>query len=224
LHVIKQLLEDGHFVRGTVRNLKDEKKTAPIKRLASKNPAQLELVEAELSNADSWQAAVKDMQIVIHVASPFPAAEPEDEQSVIKPAVDGTLNVLRAAAAESKIKRVVVTSSGLAVFGYNWESKTYSEDDWPQADVQPSAYCKSKIIAERAAWDFVEDKKKKNEPCFELSVVNPVLVLGPILSEVYGTSSEWFLNVFQNKQDKVSNMSYPCCDVRDVATAVSLSF
>jgi hypothetical protein len=50
-------------------------------------------------------------------------------------------------------------------------------------------------------------------------VVNPVLVLGPILSEIYGTSSEYFLGVFQNKTDKVSNMSYPCCDVRDVATA-----
>ena len=58
--------------------------------------------------------AVKDMEIVIHVASPFPSGEPEDQQTVIKPAVDGTLNVLRACAAtDSKVKRVVVTSSGI---------------------------------------------------------------------------------------------------------------
>ena len=73
------------------------------------------------------------MEIVLHVASPFPAGilvshiliinfwinknvkqgEPEDPQTIIKPAVDGTLNVLRACAAPgSKVKRVVVTSSG----------------------------------------------------------------------------------------------------------------
>lgn len=108
----------------------------------------------------------------------------------------------------------------MAVFGYNWEPKTYTESDWPDVESQPSAYCKSKILAERAAWDFVEEKKKNKEPVFELSVINPVLVLGPLLSEVYGASAEWFLNVFDNKGDKVSNMSYPCCDVRDVALAV----
>ncbi len=55
------------------------------------DPAQLELVEADLDNESSWPAAVKDIDIVIHVASPFPLANPQDEQSVIKPAVDGTL-------------------------------------------------------------------------------------------------------------------------------------
>ena len=64
------------------------------------------------------------MEIIIHVASPFPAYEPKHEQSVINPAVDGTLNVLRTAATGPNVKRVVVTSSGLAVFGYNWEAKT----------------------------------------------------------------------------------------------------
>lgn len=106
------------------------------------------------------------------------------------------------------------------MFGYNWEAKTYTENDWADAESQPSAYCKSKIIAEHAAWDFVEEKKKNKEPVFELSVVNPVLVLGPLLSETYGASAEWFLSVLQNKGDKVSNMAYPCCDVRDVALAV----
>lgn len=86
-------------------------------------------------------------------------------------------------------------------------------------DKEKAAYCKSKILAEKAAWQFVEEKQKNNEPIFELSVVNPVLVLGPILSEIYGTSAEYFMAVFQNKTDKVSNMSYPCCDVRDVAAA-----
>ncbi len=119
------------------------------------------------------------------------------------------------------VKRVVVTSSGYAIFGEVLEDKTYSENDWPDINRQQTAYCKSKILAEKAAWDFVEEKKKNNESIFELSVVNPTLVLGPILSNIYGTSAEYFLSVFQNKTNFVANMSIPCCDVRNVAEAVS---
>lgn len=219
LHVVDQLLKDGHKVRGTIRSLKDEKKVQPIRKLAL-DPTQLELVEADLDNESSWPAAVKDIDIVIHVASPFPLANPQDEQSVIKPAVDGTLFVLRACAVPgSTVKRVVVTSSGYSVFGENLEEKTYTEKDWADVNSQKSAYAKSKILAERSAWDFVEEKKKKDEPVFELSVINPVLVLGPILTEAYGSSAQLFLNVFQNPNEKVTNYPVFCCDVRDVALA-----
>ncbi len=96
LHVIDLLLREGHKVRGTVRNVNDEQKMVPIKKLAAKNPAQLELVEADCLNADSWKDVVKDIDIVLHVASPFPLSEPENEDDVIKPAIEGTLNVMKA--------------------------------------------------------------------------------------------------------------------------------
>lgn len=214
MHVINILLKDGHMVRSTVRSLKDEKKIEPIKKLAHNSKHPLELVEADLLNAASWESAVKDMDYVLHVASPLPVETVTDEQLVIKPAVEGTLNVLNAAFNEKKVKRVVVTSSGLAIFGFSWENKVYSEADWASADKMPTAYGKSKVLAERAAWDFVEEKKKLNQKCFELAVVHPVLVLGPTLSPTVGSSVNHFLGILNNTKGKVPSMSYPCCDVR----------
>ena len=40
------------------------------------------------------------------------------------------------------------------------------------------AYGKSKVFAEKAVWNFVEEKKKNNEPCFEVACIHPVFVLG----------------------------------------------
>ena len=121
----------------------------------------------------------------------------------------------------TKVKRVVVTSSCYAVFGEAMEPKLYTESDWGDLSICKSAYCKSKILAEKAAWDFVEEKKKNNEACYELAVVNPSLVFGPILSKVYGTSCEYFLQTFKNKTEPVPGMALPCCDVRDVALVVN---
>ena len=129
LHVVDQLLKEGHFVRGTVRSVKDEKKTEPIRNLANNTKGKLELVEADLMDANSWTKAVENIDYILHVASPLPLANPSNEDEVIKPAVEGTLNVLRAALGTS-VKRIVVTSSGLAITGYNYEDKIYSEKDW----------------------------------------------------------------------------------------------
>jgi nucleoside-diphosphate-sugar epimerase len=65
---------------------------------------------------------VKDCKYVLHVASPFPLATPSDPDDLIKPALEGTLSVLRACAEQPSIKRVVVTSSVLAVYGNKFES------------------------------------------------------------------------------------------------------
>ena len=63
-------------------------------------------------------SAVKDCTYVLHVASPFPASNPTDEMEVIKPAVEGTKNVLEACAAtKGAVKRVVFTSSLVAIYG-----------------------------------------------------------------------------------------------------------
>ena len=95
MHVVDILLKEGHKVRGTIRSLASEEKNAPIKKLAV-NPEKLELVEADLLNADSWKEAVKDIDVVFHVASPFPLFGVDvNEEDIVKPAVDGTLNVLK---------------------------------------------------------------------------------------------------------------------------------
>lgn len=60
--------------------------------------------------------AVKDCDYVIHVASPFPNAAPKSEDEVVIPAVEGTKNVLEACAKSGTVKRVVITSSVVAIY------------------------------------------------------------------------------------------------------------
>jgi dihydroflavonol-4-reductase len=128
-------------------------------------------------NPNSWTNAVKDIDIVLHIASPLPIAPPTDENDVIRPALEGTLNVLNVAF-NANVKRFVYTSSGLTLMSYGYEKGTYSEEDWIDSNDAKTAYQKSKILTERAVWNFVNEKKKINQKCFDLAVVVPVFVLG----------------------------------------------
>ena len=136
-NIIKILLEEGYKVRGTVRSLKDEKKVLPLRSLAKNTKYELELCEADLMNEESWLNAVKGCTYVIHTASPVPNYVPSDENEIIKPAVNGTLFVLKACVQEGTlVKRVVLTSSVAAIAGDDFKNgKVYSEKDFSLASV-----------------------------------------------------------------------------------------
>eukprot|EP00352_Strombidinopsis_acuminata_P008389 CAMPEP_0176360066 /NCGR_PEP_ID=MMETSP0126-20121128/16850_1 /TAXON_ID=141414 ORGANISM="Strombidinopsis acuminatum, Strain SPMC142" /NCGR_SAMPLE_ID=MMETSP0126 /ASSEMBLY_ACC=CAM_ASM_000229 /LENGTH=94 /DNA_ID=CAMNT_0017715199 /DNA_START=164 /DNA_END=448 /DNA_ORIENTATION=+ len=76
---------------------------------------QVELVNADLLNAESLMNAAEGCEYIVHTASPFPLVEPKDENELIKPAVDGTMAVMEAAR-KHKVKRVVITSSVASIF------------------------------------------------------------------------------------------------------------
>ena len=194
----------------------------PLLELAPDAKYPLKLVEADLSKADSWAKAVNRCTYVYHVASPF-IINVTDEAAIIHTAVEGTTNVLQACADAGTIKRVVVTSSVAAVscglIG-NPEKPLnyiYTEKDWsPEAACAP--YEKSKLKAEQAAWDFIKklDAKKR----FELAVVNPAYVQGPLLSASSGEGSKEFCDrLLNNKMPALPDISFPVVDVRDVAAA-----
>ena len=220
LHTIRLLLTDGYRVRATVRSLADPKKLAAIEAL--KNgiaDASLELVEANLLDESCWEAVIQGCDYVLHMASPFPAANPKHEDELIKPAVDGTLNVLRACSAAS-VKRVVLTSSIASIStGHDAppNGKAFTEHDWTLVDKVNMIYEKSKTLAEKAAWDYVgaleEDKK------FELCVINPALVFGPLLSDSYSTSVEIAKRMLGKEMPLLPRLSFSVVDVRDVAAA-----
>ena len=216
-HIVKQLLARGDVrVRGTVRSLKDEKKAQLLRDLVPDARYPLELVEAELLNEESWKEAVKGCSHVYHVASPFPAAQPRDENDLIRPAVEGTLNVLKACSEDGNVKRVVLTSSIAAVSnGLNGENgKEYTEADWSnEADCAP--YEKSKLKAERAAWDFVEKLEEGKK--FELAVINPSAVIGPFAYPANSTSVGIIVTILGNKMPALPHLYMPLVDVRDVA-------
>ena len=220
-HLIQQLLKQGRFrVRGTVRNLSNESKIEPLKKLVPDAKYPLELVQADLKEAVDWVAAVKGCSYVFHVASPFPAKIPRDENTLIQPAVDGTLNVLRACSDAGCVKRVVLTSSIAAVSsgmnGNGNSEQVYSEQDW-SVEQNCSPYEKSKLRAELAAWTFVRSLEESKR--FELAVVNPGVVIGPLLTTTGGdTSVQSILQLFI-KSVGVPNINWPLVDVRDVAAA-----
>lgn len=220
MHVVKQLVDTGEYiVRGTVRSLANEKKVKPLKDLSPENAKYpIELVEADLTKKETWPDAVKDCTYVIHVASPFPLDSPVDEMEVIRPAVEGTTNVLEACAnTKGGVKRVVLTSSCAAVYaGRLHEEKVFTEDDWSDEE-RCIPYEKSKLRAEKAAWELV--KNLPDDEKFELAVINPGFILGPVLHGSNCTSMEFHRRFLQHEMPAVPKMCLGCCDVRDVAEA-----
>lgn len=94
----------------------------------------------------------------------------------------------------------------------------FNEKDWPElANTRP--YSKSKTLAERAAWNFINEKKKNNEPCFELAVINPGYIMGPLLHDSDCTSMEVIKKLLERQVPLLPNLNFCTCDVRDVATA-----
>jgi len=211
-HIILALLKEGYRVRTTVRSVKDEKKYSHLFSLTPNAKECIEIVEADLHNKNSWLAATKGCDFVIHTASPFPPTLPKDENEVIKPAVDGTLNVLNACLANN-VRKVVLTSSIAAVIIGN-ENTYCTEDDWSIAKVC-APYEKSKLLAEQAAWEFYKTNKGK----IELTVICPGLLWGPILHKNNFTSGDIVQLIMKGQLPAIPNISFPIADVRDAALA-----
>lgn len=212
-HCIIELLNHGYEVRGTVRDMSRTDKLRATLAKHSNHADKIELVEADLLDADSWVAAAAGCESVLHVASPLPVIQPKDPDEVVRPARDGTINVLTAARAQG-VRRVVLTSSTAAVMSSARTSGHYTADDWTDLDrTDLSPYIRSKTIAELAAWD---DVKTHGTP--ELAAVNPGLVLGPALEADYGSSLEVLVKLMHGDFPLLPRLSWECVDVRDVAS------
>lgn len=214
-HCVLQLLQAGYQVRTTVRSLDREGDLRGMIREGGVEAGdRLEVIETNLLEDEGWDEAVADCDFVLHVASPFPSGQPEDEMDLIRPARQGTLRVLRAAREEG-VKRVVVTSSVAAVaFGHAPREEPWTEEDWTNTEAEGiPAYIKSKTLAERAAWEFMEE----NPGEMEMSVVNPVLVFGPVLGDNVGTSVQYVQAIADGSRTEFPMPTVNGVDVRDVA-------
>ncbi|SUD48211.1 Cholesterol dehydrogenase [Nocardia otitidiscaviarum] len=205
-HVVAELQEHGYAVRGTVRSLADTAATAHLRGV--------ELVEADLSSDVGWAEAVAGCRYVLHTASPFPLGTPEHEDELVRPAVQGMRRVL-SAARDAGVERVVYTSSIAAVrVGH---TGLCTEADWSDPAVC-DAYEKSKTLAERAAWDFAHATAG-----FELAVVNPGMILGPVRNARVGTSVEGLRLVLAGEMPGVPRLNFCTVDVRDAAVGHRLA-
>ena len=171
----------------------------------------------DLTSDDGWYDALRGADVLMHTASPFPMIQPSDENTVIRPAVDGALRALKAAKAAG-IGRVVMTSSIVAVESTDLPAgrSKYTEDDWTNTERKTTTpYAKSKTLAERAAWAFVETEAPK----IALTTINPSLVLGPPLDKHYGTSIQLVERMLRAKDPILPQFGFSVVDVRDVAAA-----
>jgi nucleoside-diphosphate-sugar epimerase len=216
-HCLLQLLASGHSgLRTTVR--RPEREGEVRKRLAAAGAAdvgeRLSFVAADLRSDAGWSEAVAGCELVLHVASPFPEGVPRHEDELIVPARDGTLRVLRAAR-DAGVRRVVLTSSFAAVgYGHAPRPAPFDESSWTDPSAAGiGAYVKSKTLAERAAWDFMA----REGGDLELAVVNPVLVLGPVLASDYAASVVLVQRMLAGSLPGCPRLQMGVVDVRDVA-------
>jgi dihydroflavonol-4-reductase len=214
-HSILQLLNAGHQVQTTVRDMKRESDVRAMLKHGGAQPGErLGFFPADLQSDAGWASAVAGCDYVLHVASPFPANVPKHEDELIVPAREGALRVLRASR-DARVKRVVLTSSFAAIgYGHAPQSAPFNETNWTNTvgnDV--TAYVKSKTLAERDAWNFIAREGGE----LELSVVNPVAVFGPVLGPDYSTSVLLIQRLMSGAVPGSPRLSFGVVDVRDVA-------
>ena len=215
-HIILQLLEKGYKVRGTVRDLSKTQKYSDLYNLNNNAKSNLEILQADLMNEEDWKEVFKGVDYVLHTASPCVIKEPKDPNVLIKPALSGVRNIFKYSIL-NKIKKIVMTSSTTTVAYGNKnnsrpENYLYTEKDWSD-DNMTRAYNKSKLIAEKEAWNIYD----KNSDKINLSVIVPGIFLGPILLK-NKTASLDFFSLFWNSYPKMK-CSFGFVDVRDVAEA-----
>ncbi|XP_004504947.1 anthocyanidin reductase ((2S)-flavan-3-ol-forming) isoform X1 [Cicer arietinum] len=180
--LIKQLLEKGYAVNTTVRDPDNLKKTSHL--VALQSLGELNIFKAELTVEEDFDAPIVGCELVFQLATPVNFASQDPENDMIKPAIKGVLNVLKACAKAKEVKRVILTSSAAAVTVNELKETGLVMDESKWSDVKflstakpPTwGYPSSKTLAEKAAWKFAEEND------IDLITVIPTLTIGPSLT------------------------------------------
>ncbi|KAL8783610.1 MAG: hypothetical protein Q9195_009331 [Heterodermia aff. obscurata] len=232
-HVLKSLLRHGYDVRGTVRSeaTADRVRKTHSHLLGDKQSRLTFAIVPDVASPGAFNDAVKDVNGVIHTASPFAVEVEDNERDLLSPAIKGTTELIQAVHSYApQVQRVVITSSFASILDTSLGDRpgyTYTEADWnpityDQAKTAdgPTAYCASKNFAERAAWDFVNDKK----PNFTLATICPPMVYGPLGDDAslahLNTSSADIYRLMDGSAKEPGHTGFPAyADVRDTAEA-----
>lgn len=220
--IVKLLLDRGYTVHGTVRDTADPNKTLHLRALDGAND-RLHLFNANLLEEGSFDAAIDGCECVFHAASPVFFAAKDPKAELLDSAVSGTLNVLRSCK-KASVRRVVITSSMASVI-VNGKPRTPDvivDETWfslPElCKKNQQWYTLSKTLAEEAAWKFSKDNEQ------EIIVMNPTMVIGPLLQPTLNASVEAVLNLINGSSPTCPNYAHGWVNVRDVALAHILAY
>ncbi|MCH4160295.1 MAG: NAD-dependent epimerase/dehydratase family protein [Bifidobacterium sp.] len=220
--VVKGLLDAGVTVHAAVRKPDDAHKVGHLLKLAENAPGQLKLFAADLLSPHSYEKAMAGCTVVLHMASPFIRNVSDPMRDLVKPALEGTRNVLNSAGQHSDVRRVVLTSSVAAIYSdaVDVESRPngiITEAQWNDTSSKTrEPYSYSKTLAEREAWHIAQAQQQ-----WRLVTINPALVIGPALNP--HPSSDSFTIVKQmisgTGRFGLPKIGVSVVDVRDVARA-----
>jgi len=221
-YVVKDLLEKGNTVRLTVRDKSKKEKYQFLKNIAKKSNGTLEIWEADLLKEGSYDEAVEGCDSIAHMASPFILNIKDAQLDLVDPAVKGTINVLEAANKSSTVKKVVLTSSTVAIYGdgidmRNQHLSSFTEEQFnTSSTIDHQPYPFSKVQAEKKAWEIAN-----NQSSWELVVLNPSFVMGPSLATGSQSESLKFMADMLSGKLKLgaAELYFGYVDVRDVAKA-----
>ncbi|KAI0437875.1 hypothetical protein F4803DRAFT_565713 [Xylaria telfairii] len=230
-HVLDALLDDGRFE--VVATARSEAKGKRI--VESVKPRQLSYVVVEdIAKEGAFDHVFQSQapfHYVVHTASPFHLNVQDPVKDFLDPAIKGTTGVLKSIKAHGPtVKRVVVTSSSAAMLNPDNHAKVYDETYWAPRTFEDAinnptdhGYTTSKVLAEKAAWAFVQDEK----PNFDLAVINCTYVFGPVQRklpslEAMNASNHRIRDMLEGKWKNGLQPTAPVftwVDVRDVALA-----
>ncbi|KAF4623189.1 hypothetical protein D9613_001339 [Agrocybe pediades] len=243
---VRILLERGYNVRGTVR---DEGKTQFVREYFAKRGFgndRLELVSVpDIVKEGAFDEFVKDVEGILHTASPFHSnvKEPEGKLISLRKLIDQDSDIFPRRILPSSrpgngpnVKRIVVTSSTAAVMEPPTQPTQFSELNWNESapkEVEEKGsnaapmtiYRASKALAEKSAWKFVEEHK--SEVKWDLSVINPPFIFGPPIHDIksasaLNTSLKLWYDTLTGEPAKTRDQlkaSFTWVDVRDTALA-----
>jgi nucleoside-diphosphate-sugar epimerase len=212
-----ELLRQGYRARTTVRDLAREDEVRANVATEVDAGGRLTVLRADLTEDEGWAQAVEGCDFVLHVASPFPPGQPKDPDELIVPARDGTLRVLRASLAAG-VKRIVATSSVAAVRndrgGALHGEREFTEEDWSDpGDPHMTPYARSKVMAERTAWQFMREQGAEER----LVTVQPGAIAGPVLGADRSYSLEAVERLLEGRMPGLPKLGFAFSDVRDLA-------
>ncbi|CRG84213.1 hypothetical protein PISL3812_01530 [Talaromyces islandicus] len=239
-HIIADLLSSGYRVVGTARSQSSAEKVLSAHAAHNQeNQQNLSMqIVPDIATPGAFDKAVQvdGITAVIHVASPFQLVAEDNERDLLIPAIQGTKTLLESAATNPNITKVVITSSFASIVdigkglrpGYTYDETDWNPvtfDDGKNSESGGFAYCASKSLAERAAWDFVQDRK--DQISFSLSTICPPKIFGPAFtsparaeSSSLGVSLKEIYDLVGGAEKTVPQTQFwAWVDVRDVARA-----